>query len=75
MAMKRVTTREFLRNINSMTDPVDVYSRAELKGTWLPRGTKFSVFASTPEAIEETFKSVRRTIRAASGPDSKGDPA
>lgn len=37
--MKRVTTREFLRNINSMTEPVEVYTRATLKGTWLPNTT------------------------------------
>lgn len=39
MPLKRVTTREFLRNINSMTEPVEVYSRATLKGTWHPATT------------------------------------
>jgi len=34
--VKRVSTREFLRNINKMREPVQVYSRATLKGTWLP---------------------------------------
>jgi hypothetical protein len=36
MALKRVSTREFLRNINDMTEPVAVYTRSTLKGTWYP---------------------------------------
>lgn len=36
MEYRRVTTREFLRDINSMTEPVDVYTRSKLKGRWIP---------------------------------------
>lgn len=39
MPMKRVTTREFLRNINTMTEPVEVFTRSTLKGTWYPSNT------------------------------------
>lgn len=40
--LKRVQTREFLRNINAMTEPCEVYTRSELKGTWYPGQTTHS---------------------------------
>lgn len=62
--IKRVTTREFLRNINDMTEPVEVYTRNDLKGTWYPADT------STWANLEPTFIPVSEPIgglRADSG--------
>jgi len=53
--MKRVSTREFLRNINSMTEPVEVYSRSQLKGTWLPNTTWSTDMSNISHLITPTL--------------------
>jgi hypothetical protein len=66
--VKRVSTREFLRNINLMTDPVEVYTRAEHKGTWLPAGVEWQfaggVKTTDPAALVEDLKHLKRTLAA-----------
>lgn len=57
MALKRVSTREFLRNINSMTEPVEVYTRSTLKGTWYPSGITWT---TDMEAAGASIKAIRQ---------------
>jgi hypothetical protein len=47
--IKRVSAREFLRNINAIHEPVEVYKRDALKGTWYPSMT--STWMMTTSAV------------------------
>jgi len=74
--MKRVTTREFLRNINAMTEPVEVYSRQALKGTWLPNTTwttDMSVARETVSALLAGFREIPSSDPAIVGADAAPD--
>lgn len=65
MPIKRVTTREFLRDINSMTEPVEVYTRSTLKGTWLPNTT----WSTDLEAAGASIGALREAVGAAAQAD------
>lgn len=70
--MKRVSTREFLRNINAMTEPVEVYSRQTLKGTWLPNTTWSNIPDVPIRTTLESIAAARQKATPSSDPVTVG---